>query len=418
MRKQLNNDSGNSSNPPSTDQKPNAPNTYNDRTKTGRKSGGQKGHTGRHLSRAEIEGKIAKGQMRHEIVNHGEPEGSYTSKYVIDLRVEAIAVEHRFYGDTCIPVALRPDVQYGDELKSIVATLSGQGLVASNRIVEMISSMSNGAIELSEGTLYNFLTDFNAKAKDYIETIKTKLRNNIILCVDGTGVRVNARNMFFSNYSDETHVLYTANPTKGKKAIEGDGILPRFVGILMHDHNTVYYNYGTANGECNVHLIRYLRANAENTHHYWSNDMIEFLLSVKMSKELAIAFGAEKFEQADLDNYRKRYDEIVGAGFEAMKNTKSQFYKTEEKRLLNRLKKYRDNHLLFAADFAVPFDNNLSERDLRMLKTKGKVSGCFRSFQGAEIFANLMSIIKSAIKQNVSPLVAIRSVFAGTFSIC
>ena len=355
--------------------------------------------------------------MRREIVNHGHPEGDYTSKYVIDLRVEAIAMEHRFYGNTPIPMAFRPDVQYGDEIKAVVATLAGQGLVASNRIVDMIASMSNRALELSEGTIYNFLAEFNAKAKCYIETIKTKLLNNPVLRVDQTGVRINAHNMFLSNYSDEKHVLYTANQTKGKKAIEEDGILPQFVGTLIHDHNTVYYNYGTANGECNVHLIRYLRANSENTHHHWSDDMIEFLLSVKMSKQLAIAFGVQKFEQADLDDYRIQYDEIIGAGVEAMKNTKSRFYKTEEKRLLNRLKKYRDNHLLFAVDFAVPFDNNLSERDLRMLKTKAKISGCFRSLQGTEIFASLMSITKTAIKQNLSPHLAIRSVFTGSLSI-
>jgi transposase len=139
--------------------------------------------------------------------------------------------------------------------------------------------------------------------------------------------------------------------------------------------------------------------------------MIGFLLSLKNSKELAIAFGAEDFEQNDMEDYRKRYDEIVMAGFEALKNTKSRFYKTEEKRLLNRLKKYRDNHLLFAMDFAVPFDNNLSERDLRMVKTKGKVSGCFRSLQGAKIFANLMSVTKTAVKQSVSPFVALKDVF-------
>jgi len=417
LRKQLNNDSGNSSNPPSTDQKSNAPNTYNGRTKTGKKSGGQAGHAGKHLSRTTIEEKIAKGQIRREIVNHGHPEGDYTSKYVIDLKVEAVAMEHRFYGNTPIPMAFRPDVQYGDEIKAVVATLAGQGLVASNRIVDMIASMSNRALELSEGTIYNFLAAFNAKAKCYIETIKTKLLNNPVLHVDQTGVRINAHNMFLSNYSDEKHVLYTANQTKGKKAIEDDGILPRFVGTLIHDHNTVYYNYGTANGECNVHLIRYLRANSENTHHHWSDEMIEFLLSVKMSKQLAIAFEMQKFEQADLDDYRIQYDEIIGAGVEAMKNTKSRFYKTEEKRLLNRLKKYRDNHLLFAVDFAVPFDNNLSERDLRMLKTKAKISGCFRSLQGTEIFANLMSITKTAIKQNLSPHLAIRSVFTGSLSI-
>ena len=155
----------------------------------------------------------------------------------------------------------------------------------------------------------------------------------------------------------------------------------RFVGTLVHDHNTVYYHYGTAHGECNVHLVRYLRANSDNVLNHWSDEMIELLLTMKRSKEHAIAYGADHFEQVDLDRYRKRYDEIVEAGFAALINTNSRFYKTEERRLLNRLKKYRDNHLLFAAaDFSVPFDNNLSERDLRMVKTKGESLGVFQEF--------------------------------------
>ena len=103
---------------------------------------------------------------------------------MIDLKIEAIAEEHRFYGNTDIPLAFRLDVQYGDEIKAVVATLAGQGLVASNRIVDMIAAMSNGAVELSEGTVYNFLASFNEKAKGIIETIKTKLLNNVILHVD------------------------------------------------------------------------------------------------------------------------------------------------------------------------------------------------------------------------------------------
>jgi hypothetical protein len=231
--------------------------------------------------------------------------------------------------------------------------------------------------------------------------------------IDETGARVNAKNMFFRNYSDEKRVLYTANPTRGKRAIADDDVLPRFVGILIHDHNTVNYNYGTGHGECNVHLIRYLRANSENTRHHWSDDMIGFLLSVKRAKESAEGFGASGFEQADAEKYRQRYDEIVEAGFEVLETAKSGFYQKEERKLLNRLKKYKDNHLLFASDFAVPFDNNLSERDLRTVKTKAKVSGCFRSLQGAVIFADLMSLIKTAIKQGISPHVAVRSVFDG-----
>jgi cell division protein FtsB len=413
LRKQLNNDSGNSSNPPSTDEKPNAPNTYNSRTKTGKRSGGQKGHKGKCLSRAAVEEKISKGRMRREVVEHGKPEGTYTSKYVIDLKIDAVAVEHRFYGNMRIPAEFRPDVQYGNEIKATVATLAGHGLVASNRIVGMIASMSNDAFELSDGTVYNFLAEFRMKAQTALALIKTKLLNKVVLHVDETGVRVGARNMTFRNYSDERRVLYTANPTKGKKAIEADDVLPQFVNILVHDHNTVNYNYGTGNGECNVHLIRYLRANSENTLHNWSDAMTEFLLVLKRSKESASGFGASGFEPSDMEEYRKRYDEIVEAGFVVLKTTKSRFYQKEEKKLLNRLKKYRDNHLLFAANFAVPFDNNLSERDLRMVKTKGKVSGCFRSLEGAKIFASLMSIVKTAIKQEIPPHVAVRSVFNG-----
>jgi len=379
--------------------------------KSGRSSGGQIGHAGKNLRRSVIEEKIAKGQMRHEVVKHGTVTSRYISKYVIDVKLETIATEHRFYDGVAIPAELRPEVQYGCDLKAYVATLAGQGLVSSNRIVDMLSSWTNGAIELSDGTIYNFLTEFDAKAQNTIETIKTKLLNNAVLHVDETGARVNGRNMCFRNYSDEKHVLYTANQTKGKKAIENDGILGQYIGTLVHDHDTVNYNYGTNNGECNVHLIRYLRANSENTHNCWSEDMTHFFLFLKQSKDIAIAFGANEFEQADLDNYRKRYDEIVKAGFEVLKETKSQFYRKEEKRLLNRLKKYRENHLLFAVDFAVPFDNNLSERDLRMVKTKGKVSGCFRSFDGAKSFANLMSIIKTALKHNFSPFFAIRDTF-------
>jgi len=208
-------------------------------------------------------------------------------------------------------------------------------------------------------------------------------------------------------------VLYTANQTKGTKAIEEDNVLPQFVGTLIHDHNTVNYNYGTGNGECNVHIIRYLCANYENTHHCWSEEMIDFLLSLKRSKQLAISFGLSCFEKDELERHKMRYDEIIAEGSNVLKETKSRFYQKEERRLLSRLKKYRNNHLLFAIDFKVPFDNNLSERDLRMLKTKGKVSGCFRSLNGAKTFANLMSVVKTAIKQSVSPHVAIRGVFNG-----
>lgn len=417
LRKQLSNDSSNSSSPPSSDQKPNRANIFNNREKSNKKSGGQKNHKGQYLNKTEIRRQIDNGIMKHKIINHGNPQSDrrYTSKYIIDIKVETIAIEHRFYEDDAgrinIPEEFHSAVQYGNELKTLVTTLIGQGIVASNRVVELISEMSANVINISEGSIYNWLSEFDSKVIPVIENIKNKVLNASVMNVDETGTRCEKKNMFFRNYSNDKYVLYTLNPTKGKKAIEEDGVLPVYTGTLIHDHNTVNYNYGTRNGECNVHIIRYLKANSENTQNSWSDDMIRFLTGLNQKKKLAMCSGLERFEIEDIEKHKKRYDEIIAIGFTSLDNTKSLVYRDDEKKLLSRLKKYKDNHLLFAADFAVPFDNNLSERDLRIIKTKTKVSGCFRTLVGGRRFANLMSITKSAIKQNLSPYKSIRAIF-------
>ena len=261
------------------------------------------------------------------------------------------------------------------------------------------------------------MSEFQTRSAAAIGQIKTSLLNAPVMHVDETGARCDGKNMFFRNYSNEKCVLYTFNPAKGKKAIEDDGILPRYIGTLAHDHYTVNYNYGFAHAECNVHIIRYLRANSENTHNTWSDDMTSLLLSIKRSKQLAMSFGMAGFEGEDFEEYEKRYRQIIADGFRSLENTKSRTYRADEKRLLKRLKKYMDNHLLFARDFVAPFDNNLSERDIRMVKTKMKVSGCFRSLEGGRTFATLMSVVKTAIKQNRSPFSVINDLFAGVSAI-
>lgn len=339
----------------------------------------------------------------------------FISKYEVDIKVETIVTEHRFHrnsnGKIVIPKEYATDVQYGNEIKTLVTTLIGQGIVASNRVVNLIGEMTGNIIRISDGTVYNFLAEFDAKATTVVEAIKTKLLNVPVMHVDETGSRCEGKNMFFRNYSNETHALYTFNPTKGKKAIVDDGILPNYMGTLVHDHNTVNYNYGTNNGECNVHLIRYLKANTENTNNLWSDDITNFLLTINQTKKLAQTYGLKSFDKEKLIEYSRTYDKIVCDGYKSLADTKSRVYKKEEKALLNRLKKYKDNHLLFAFDFDVPFDNNLSERDLRIVKTKTKVSGSFRSLSGGKRYANLMSIIKTAIKQKISPYKILNLIF-------
>ena len=419
LRRIINQDSHNSSAPPSRDQKPNEkpkrPNTYNGRERSGKAPGGQEGHPGKCLDKQQAEQLIESGAAIHTVVEH-KPEDSterYVSKYVIDIKIETIVTEHRFYADSndkiILPPEFYPDVRYGSNIKAYTLLLWGQGIVSSNRIISIVKETSE--VNLSEGAFYNFLNEFDENAEPVTNNIKEHVLSSPIMGIDETNVRCEKRNMFFRNYSTEKYVFYTANPTRGKDAIKNDDILPKYVGTLIHDHNTVNYKYGGRNGECNVHVLRYLTSAFENAHNRWADDMAVLLLMIKNTREIAMLFGLTEFDPEQLQRYSDMYDAIIVRGFAEAKLTKSKLYRDEEMRLLRRLKKYKANHLLFAYDFTVPFDNNMSERDLRMLKTKTKVSGCFRSLEGARRYAKLQTIIKTATKQGCKVFDSIKAVF-------
>lgn len=121
--------------------------------------------------------------------------------------------------------------------------------------------------------------------------------------------------------------------------------------------------------------------------------------------------GVEKIEKEKLQKYSQRYDEVIEEGYLENKKTKGKYLKQEEKSLLNRLKKYKENHLMFLYDFSVPIDNNLSERDLRHIKSKQKISGHFNSFEGLEIYSNIKSIIGTLKKRGKEFYILINNVF-------
>ena len=122
-------------------------------------------------------------------------------------------------------------------------------------------------------------------------------------------------------------------------------------------------------------------------------------------------YGLAKFEKEKIEEYEREYDAILELAREENKHIKSSYYRTKKaKPLYNRLLKYKKNHLYFIKNFRVPFDDNLSERDLRIFKNKTKISGGFRSMEGARHYVNALSIIKSSIKRNINPYESIQSV--------
>lgn len=272
----INNDSSNSSLPPSTDQKGGKPaNTYNGRIKSGRKAGGQKGHKGTTLTKTEIEEKIKSGKCRHEIRTIGDPSGKkYVTKYVVDLEVIPKITEIHIYADETgkihVPEEYRSDVVYGANVKALAVSLYSEGVMSNDRIADFLNAASGDILGLSAGSVYGFCRKLSEQSQESIRHLDEHPLNSEVVATDATTVTVNGKQNYIRNFSIEDTVVYRAMKSKAITSLEKVGFLEKYTGILVHDHETAMYHFGTGHGECNVHLLRYLKKNTEETGKEWS----------------------------------------------------------------------------------------------------------------------------------------------------
>lgn len=420
LRSIINNDSSNSSLPPSTDQKAGkSANTYNSRTKTERKSGGQKGHKGTTLTKSDVEGKIKSGKCRHEIKTLGKPSSEkYVTKYVIDLKAETIITEVRIYaaenGKFNIPVQYRSDVTYGENVKALAVSLYSEGVMANDRIAAFLNAASGDILTLSEGSIYGFCKKMAQNSTASILKLEETLLNQSTVATDATTVTVNGKQNCIRNFSTKDTVVYYAMTSKSIKALEKIELLKKYSGFLLHDHETALYHFGTDHAECNVHIIRYLRKNTEETGNKWSNDMISLLNDMNKARKKLMAQGVSSFSEEDLKKYEENYRSIIKKGRSENKKTSHKYAKCDENTLLNRMEKYSHNHLLFLSDFSVPFENNISERDLRKAKNRQKMTGGFRKESGNEMYCSILTIVETLKRRNMGIIENIKKLFMGT----
>jgi hypothetical protein len=369
LKRIINSNSSNSSLPPSSDQKPSKPaNTYNSRSKTGRKPGGQPGHKGCTLTQDQVETLLGSGECDHVVETFGGPDGEFVTRYVLDMRVRLVVRELRFYADadgaSTLPPELNSVVTYGNTVKASGLALVYAGNVPLKRTCDILSILSGGYIRLSPGSLYKFSESLaEGLYERHIAGIEEKLMNSEVLCTDSTAVTVNGVQQYIRNQSTRDAVLYTPTVTKTLNEMERVGILKDYAGVCVHDHETAVYRFGTGHAECNAHILRYLRKNSEETGNSWSARMAELLL--EMNSEVQ-AHESRTIPELELRTFSEEYD----------------------------------NHLLFASHPEVPFTNNMSERDLRKCKNRQKISGGFRKDAGKQIYCIVMSIIESCKRRN------------------
>lgn len=412
-------DSHNSSLPPSTDQRPTkAPNEHNGRQKSGRKSGGQKGHPGRTLRLKKSMERLSELGIAPVFEGIGDKSDHYKDRLLLDIAMTAQATLKRYYmgrdGKYHIPAEHHSEVVYGSGVKALVVLLHGQGVQSAERIVELVAAISGQAIQLSQGTIYEWLEEFHRQVvRTEQPVIESHLLDHDVVLTDGTAATVNGQQTPIRNFSVSKWVLYVPMRRKDLSSLREIPFLKKFTGILTHDHETALYHFGTNHAECNVHLIRYLTANSENTGHSWSSRMISLLTEMNRYRKRLMAQGQRKIPDATIRRLEGRYDELLSLARQEHKGKPCRYRwaMKEENALLNRLKKYKRNHLLFLHDFDVPFDNNMSERDLRKCKNRQKMAGGFRTHRGKEIFCSVLSITETCKRQARNLINAFRSIF-------
>lgn len=408
MKRILNNDSSNTSIPPSKGGGGRPANTYNGRKPSGKKKGAQPGHKGTGLSKADVERNIRNGSFDHKIKTIGDArEGNpYVTRYKLDLDIRTTATEYRIYADRegkfLIPDDLKGDVVYGESIKSIIAFLYSEGVVSNDRIAAFVNSISGDLLRVSAGTVYNTCSSFGTKCADACGKIEEDLLNAHEICTDGTVVSTDGRQTYIRNFSTERSVLYVSSEKKNLKTLKTFPILTKFAGIFTHDHETALYHFGTGHGECNVHLLRYLLKNTEETGNLWSHDLSMFLEGLNEARNRIKDSNGTSFSQDQLGRYSARYDDLVERGFRENKSTKGKIARKEEKTLLNRLRKYKEHHLLFLYDFNVHYSNNMSEKDLRICKNRQKMAGGFRTATGREMYCRIMSFIETIKRRKIN----------------
>lgn len=425
----LSKDSTNSSKPPSTDGFQKAK-TSSLRKPSGKKPGGQLGHPGHTIEPFPNPTKIIEKKPQATCFCGGPVQygNKYTSKQVVDFKIATEVVEERVFSGQCnicgkihhgkFSEEFVNPVQYGSNVKTIIALLNGYGNLSINKTVDIINGISGGALQMSEGTVVNLHKSLAKKIQQPIETIKQQLIQCNVLGADETGCRVNGNLNWMQVFSNSLYTLFGCNKKRGDLYADDVDILDLFTGTLIHDHFKSYYGYTLiTHAECNAHILRYLKAVIEIMKHPWAKEMSELLRDSNKLKKHYLAMDQNFIDEDELNNISTQYDKILEAGkaqYEAaIKNKKDISYFNDERLLLIRLEKYKQEHLRFLADFQVPFDNNASERCVRFFKNKLKVAGCFRSEEGAHNYAQIASIFSTMKKQNINIYMSINDIFNG-----
>ena len=437
LKEQLNKNSKNSSKPPSSDglKKPAVNKNKSLRESSGKKQGAQEGHDGVHLSvisdpdhienhmhsdctgcphRAECLSKACIKETRHEV--DAVVTVDVTAHNAIEVRECPL---HDGVKTGSFPENIKATVQYGKNLQAMVVAFNTVGAVSINRTHEILSSVFN--IPLATGTIKNMVTRCAESLKDTYERIRRKMIMLGLIHCDETGSRVDGKTCWVHVASDQDYTYLTINQKRGQIGMDAADVLPHARGIIVHDCWGSYWKYqDVTHAICCAHLLRELNGVIENhPEQTWAVRFKKLLLDMKKVRDKALLSDKDEVSYYHRHKFDMEYDAIIKTAYEenplpeTPAKKRGRKNKSKVLNLICRLDNYKESVCLFIKNLCVPFDNNQAERDLRMVKVKTKVSGCFRSEEGAQEYLTIMSYIGSARKHGINAFTAIREALNG-----
>ena len=424
--------SNNSSKPPSSDGPAKKPSPKSQRQKGQKSSGGQPGHPGTTLRMV--------GDPKH-IVPHApaictdcgvslvdEPSlPDYDRRQVVDLPPMVLEVtEHRCLRKACpccgrvhqgeFPANVAQPVQYGERIKAFCVYLTNHQLLPWERTTAMLKDLFD--CSLSEGVLQSALQYSAQVLEPTMERVKEAIQKADVAHFDETGQRIGGALNWLHVACTGKLTFYATHPKRGRQATDEIGILPAFKGHAMHDAWSAYARYyGCKHLLCNAHHLRELTFLAEELGQIWAQRMIGLIQEIYAAVQNAKRQGREHLEPLALCAFEQRYDVLIRQGYdtnpkERRQNKRGRPKQPKGRNLVDRLQN-KTRVLGFMYDFALPFDNNRAETDIRMMKVKQKVSGCFRTPQGATIFGIIRGYISTMRKQGHNILDVLQTVIIG-----
>ncbi|MFT4127545.1 MAG: IS66 family transposase [Gordonia sp. (in: high G+C Gram-positive bacteria)] len=272
---------------------------------------------------------------------------------------------------------------------------------------------------MSTGWVAGLLPRAAAGLEAFSAQARARLQAAPVAHFDETGARVAGKLHWVHVAGTQGLTLFHLDRRRGKTAMDAAGVLPGFEGVAVHDGLAAYRNYDVAHGLCGAHHLRELIGMTQTTGQQWAAGLTELLTEMQRQVVAAKAEGKQRLTVRKLVGFRRKYRALLAEG----KRQNPPPPRTGKRgrpalgpagSLLRRLDEYQDDVLRFAHDFAVPFDNNQAERDIRMVKLQQKISGGWRTTEGAEAFLAVRSYLSTAHKQGHNAMTALRDLFNGS----